>query len=327
MTLQEQLDGIAEKLSQLDVNNRGDLAEISRLTTMQNELLAQQALEERVQVQETKVAAIILPYDFNELFGDPNANDIVIELIKDLQRQAYAEHNGEHNELVSAHRDELRAAADRELQLKRQNDELQFENTSLSGVIEHGSAANKELTRENGDLRDHIQKVNLELEVTARERNVALAKVEELEIQLAEKAKEAVNVLHIAGNDRLATLVEQSKNAKVKSALDIALENAAPFRGKVIKDGEVVAPLYAPEVAPFQPIDQASDSGYQLVTGPVESVPADDQVIPSEAEVHSEPAPVATGQPETGTEAITADYLEQRLAWFATEHGLVSKGA
>lgn len=277
MTLSEQLAGIEEKLSQLDNNNRGDLAEISRLTTMQNELLAQQALEERVQVQETKVAAIILPYDFNELFGDPNANDIVIELIKDLQRQAYAEHNAELTEMATAHRDELRAAADRELQLKRQNDELQ----------EVGAQMGEKLL----SLRSDIGQAIIERDDALAKRDAAVREKEGIELLLAEKqaqidtlrdeiaigAKAAVNVTSIAGTDKLAQLIEASKQAKVKSAVDIALENPVPFRGKVISDGAVVQ-LNAPEVQPFRPIDQASDSGYQLVTGPVSELPADDQV-------------------------------------------------
>lgn len=318
LTLDEQLAGIAEKLGQLDSNNRGDLAELSRLTTLQNELLAQQALEERVQVQEIKVASITLPegYDFNELWGDENANSIIIELLKDFQRQSDADHNGDINEMIIAHRDELRAANDRELQLKRQNEELQEVADDLNSLIKKERAdyeAQIESLKETIAEEAEANHITFDrLKETQRELANALLKVGELEDTLKSlEAKAAINVTRIETTDRLASLVEASKQAKVKSALDIALENTTPFRGKVLSEG--VANLDAPQVTPFPVINQAGNSGNQLVTGPAFSVPTDNQeVTPSQTEVSTVSVGLVEGIPSEVRESSKT--IEERVA-------------
>ncbi|KRE33279.1 hypothetical protein [Paenibacillus sp. Soil724D2] len=297
MTLQEQLDQVNEQLSNLDNNNRGDLPEISRLTTLQAELTNQLALEVRVQVQEEKVESITLPYNFDEIFDDNRANEIIIELIRDLQRQAYAEHNEELTEIATAHREEVRAAADRELQLKRQNDELQLKLDEYSQeALNHHKEVNQLMLERDEALkyRDAAVREKEGIELLLSEKQ---AQIDTLRDEIAVGARAAVNVTNISPTDRLSALVEESKKAKVKSALDIALENATPFRGKVISDGQVVANLDAPQVTPFPVVDQTSDTGHQLVTGPADSIPAEDQVTfpGTSPEVQTLSATVASG--------------------------------
>lgn len=327
MNLTEQLTEIKEQLGQLDPNNRDHLVEIGRLKSLENQLTVEEAEQQRIQVQESKVESITLPYDFSEIFEDPRANEMIVELIKEYQRAAYAEHNAELNEMATGHRDELRAATDRELQLKRQNDELQQENQLIS--------SDREQTKERlQQFSDKLAEVARDLGDALSKRDAAVREKEGIELLVAEKqaqidtlrdeiaigAVAAINVTNISPTDRLAQLVQDSKNAKVKSALDIALESNAPFRGKVITDGAVVQ-LNAPEATPFRPIDTSGNTSNQLVTGPSETVSADDQVTPSEGEVQAVQSPVVEGSTSEDGQTLAEAFrrieaLENRVGLF-----------
>lgn len=322
MTLQEQLQAVKDQLSQLDGNNRDHLADISKLTAKETELTNQIALEEaeqqRILVQEEKVESISLPYNFSEVFDDPRADEMIIELIKEFQRKAYAEHNQEVSELVAAHREELTKSADRELELKRQIDEL---SVNLEGARKEHITLDTEIT----ELEQKIVSLHYELSDAESKRDAAVAEKEGIETLLVEKqshidklrdeiaigAVAAVNVVEISPTDRLAKLIEESKQAKVKSAVDIALENTVPFRGKVIPEGQVVAQLNAPEAATFQIVDQTGNPISGVDTTESVSVPAEDQVaFREEGEVHPEPSTVDQGN--SGVE-VAGKTLEERV--------------
>lgn len=287
ISLQEQLDNVKADLSVLDNNNRGDLAEISRLTTLQNELLAQEALEARVQVQEERVESITLPYNFSEIFDDPRADAMIIELIKDLQRQSYAEHNAEIEQLVAEQKAQV-------AELKSENNKHLHELESLSNVLAGKNREIDEVNSENTQLK-------IERDDAYSKRDAAVSRAEGLETLLAEKqehidklreeiaigAKAAVNVTNISPSDRLAALVEESKQAKVKSALDIALENKTPFRGKVGSVSEGGAQLNALEAAVFPYVNPTSNTTSQLDTAGATSVPTEDQGVTFQENVHS----------------------------------------
>lgn len=276
---------IQAKLAELDPNNRDNLNEIAQLKTKIVELEKEEQQQQRVTAQVEKVESISLPYDFNEVFGDPRANEIILELIQDMQLQGYADHNAEVETLIAEHKAEVAEEKEKRVEIY-----TQLGNTSRMF---------NELETAHKSTLDELQQAKLERDDAINKRDAAVRQADGLEQLLAEKqehidklrdeiaigAKAAINVTNISPSDKLAQLVQESKNAKVKSALDIALENSAPFRGKVIKDGEVVAGLYPPEVTPFPTFDNASDSGYQLVTGPTGEVLAEDTLTPSEEEV------------------------------------------
>lgn len=318
MTIQEQLEETSVALALLDPNNRGDLAEISRLTTLHNELLAQASLEARVQVQEEKVESITLPYNFDEIFEDPRANEMIIELIKEYQRAAYAEHNAELTELATAHREELRIETSRTLQLKLQNEGLQtkwelqeVELDDLQSALNHMRVERDDaLSKRDAAVRE---KEGLELLVSEKQEQI-----DKLRDEIAIGAVAAVNVTNISPTDRLAVLVQESKNAKVKSALDIALENTAPFRGKVIVDqyGQAVAPLVAPEVSPFPFVNSSSDPYGGVDTAEPNELPTVNQEVDfrvsEEGAIQAVSATVAQG--DAGTVGQGEKTLEQRVA-------------
>jgi chromosome segregation ATPase len=289
-----------------------DVVELNRVRDQIAQLEAKQV---RIQEQEVKVASITLPHNFNEVFDDPRANDIIIEVIKDFQRQAIAEHNAEVESLIAQHREEIRTSSEHELQLKRKNEELQQENNLI--------AADRDQSKER------LQQLSIELTDALSKRDAAVRDKEASESLLAEKqthidtlrneiaigASKAINVTNINPSDRLAQLIEQSKSAKIKSAAELALESATPFRGKVLVDG-VVAPLSVPEVPIFQPEHiQAGDHPHtELGTQTDATTPAVDAVDHFRPEeVQAVPAPVAIGTSSEngqGTETVTRAEFE-----------------
>jgi chromosome segregation ATPase len=270
----------------------------------------QAAQQVRIQAQEEKVATLSLPYDFNELYSDTTANDSIIEVVQIFLRKANDEHNAEIETLIAQHREDQRASAERELQLKRQNDQLQEENKALQEA--------------NNFLAEQASESKLEKMDAEAKRDAAVTKAEGLELLLSEKeahiqtlrdeaaigASKAINVTAIEASDRLAALVEQSKSAKIKSAAELALESDIPFRGKVLVDG-VVAPPIAPEVPTFQPGDtQTDDTTDQLDETGFIPIPADHQ------EVAPITFPVQSGDTMVGGTSATDGQgaLEERVA-------------
>lgn len=308
MTIQEQLNQVQEELSNLDSNNRGDLPEISRLTTLQNELVAQQALQERVQVQEQEIESIVLPegYDFDEISGVENMNLMIIEVIKDFQRQYNLKRNAEEELMINEHKAQV-------AELKAANDSFAHENEKLMQLTEE---LNKAISTAHLELTDALSKRDAAvrekegLEVLLQEKQ---AHIDTLRNEIAVGAKAAINVTNITPSDRLAQLVQESKNAKVKSALDIALENTAPFRGKVSRDGESVANLETPQVMPFPIVDTSSNTSLPVVSGPTSEDTTGDQVTPPSEEGEVQALSTGLAESDAGTVGESAETLEQRV--------------
>lgn len=323
---------ILKKLETLEVRDPARAALEQELQEIEATEQAMSAINLRFQEQEEKVQSLTLPYDFNKLYDDTTANETIIEVVQLFMREANTEHNNEVQGLIDAHREEMRAASDRELQLKRQNVELQ-------SIIENGSAENKELIRQNGDYRDHIAQITLERDDALSKRDAAVREKEGIELLLTEKdahiqtlrdemaigASRAINVTEVKASDRLAALVEQSKSAKIKSSIELALERTEPIRGKI----DVVAPPKALEDATF-PTQAGNTANIGLDNVQVSGVPANDQEVTfplphaNAPEVPSLGTTMVAGQPETETNnGVTKAEFEERLSQFAQEFGLV----
>lgn len=303
MTLQEQLNQVQQQMA--DEKSKGsekDAALISSLEQQEADLLHEMMVEdqnkaqqERVQAQVEKVESIKLPFNFDEVFDDPRANLMIIELIKDLQLQAYAEHNAEVEHLIAEHKAEVS-------ELKASNTDLKNQLTGLSDDFRAATELNSELTlhiKDALDKRDAAVRAKEGLETLLEEKQ---AQIDTLRAEIAVGAKAAINVTNISPSDKLAQLVQESKSAKAKSALDLALEGNN-FRGKIVMDGTTatVAPLVAPEVMPFQLINPSSNTGSELDTSGVTAVPAINQeVTPSEEEVST----VSTGLAESTPQEV-----------------------
>jgi predicted MPP superfamily phosphohydrolase len=311
-------------------------SEIAAMETQAEQEAAQQV---RIQAQEEKVATITLPFDFNELYGDTTANESIIEVVQIFLRSANDEHNSEIAQLTDAHKEEIRASGEREVQLKRQNDELNLILDNANGAIE---VVNEQLAEEKAAHDEVLKMLNetkLRLNDAESKRDAAVRDKEAAESLLAEKqahidtlraeiavgAKNAINVTNINPSDRLAALVEQSKNAKIKSAQDLALENDVPFRGKVLVDG-VVAPPIALEVPTFP--NQADNTSHQLdQTGP-SPIPADhpEVTFPTDFPVQSgnEVDPGAPSADGPSAEAVTREEFESLRAEMNSKFNIVN---
>lgn len=308
MELSEQLKSLRGKLSA--ENDLGGQRDASKIADLEQQIADLQA-EARAQEQEEKVESIVLPYDFSEVFGDPRANEMIVELIKDFQRQAFADHNAEVETLIAEHKAEIQLVTSDRNQAKER---LQLLSDNLG---EEKQAHNEVLAL--------LNETKLRLNDAESKRDAAVRHAEGLETLLSEKqehiqtlrdeiaigAKAAINVTNISPSDRLAQLVQDSKNAKVKSALDIALENAAPFRGKVTRDGEVVAQLEVPQVSPFPVINPSGNTDLQLVASPIAIIPTNDsEVTPTEA-LSSLPTGLVEGSPSEDGQGEKS--LEERV--------------
>lgn len=242
---------------------------------LEAELEQEQAKQMRVQVQEEKVQSIQLPHNFDEVFGDPRANEIITEVIREFQRQAYEEHNAEVEQLIARNQEESRAATDRELQLQRQNKELQ---DSLEA--EHKQA--KRDAQEFVDLEHKIAQLQLEqqdaeskrdaaareLETAQQEINRLNSHIDDLRKEIAVGAKEAHKVTDIGSNNKLNALVKQSLEEKVNRGL----ERWSKMMPDVIAPPEIT-------VSPFRGDDQADNT-----TVPMDE-PADGNDTASHTEV------------------------------------------
>lgn len=279
-------------IDQEDAEASVELAGIEQLNKAKEDMEKEQeaAQQVRIQEQEEKVATLTLPYDFNELYGDSTANDSIIEVVQIFIRKDNEEHNAEVEELVSRHREDKTAWSEREIQLQRQLSELQKINNdnNAQAILDA-----EEFTR----LEQQIAQLKTEKADAESKRDAAVAKAEGLELLLTEKeahiqtlrdenaigASRTVNITAIEASDRLAALVEKSKNAKIKSAAELALENQLPFRGKITLDGSV-APIALEE--PTFP--NASHTPIELEQATTLAIPAESQVEPFRtAEVES----------------------------------------
>lgn len=216
----------------------------------------EQARLVRVQVQEEKVQSIQLPHNFDEVFGDPRANEIITEVIREFQRQAYEEHNAEVEGIHNSYRAQLSEAGVREAELKLKIDVMKQE-------IDKGIEEKVILIRDNANYLKFNHKLETvkddaelkrdaavrELETAQQEINRLNSHIDDLRKEIAVGAKEAYKVTDIGSNNKLNALVKQSLEEKVNKGLE--------RWSKMMPD--IVAP---PEitVSPFRGDDKANDT-------------------------------------------------------------------
>ncbi|MDR6555455.1 hypothetical protein [Paenibacillus qinlingensis] len=301
--LKQELDFTRERMSTLEVDSEAYNVLAQRADEIIYSLQSGD-FEERIKKQEETVQAIKLPHDFSELFDDHRANDIIIELIKQFQRQAYADHNEEIVNIISAHKQDQEATKQ---QITELQDKIAVDAQDLYNCHQTIFQLNFEL-EDVKTKRDAAVEAKEEAEQLLHEKQLHLDK---LQNEIANGAKEAAKPVEITLTDRLSELVEQSKSAKIKSSLELALERTAPVRGTV----EITKPVgsqFRPETS-LDGVVEVPDLGLQF------------PVIPK-AEVPTVSVPGDIGQPEIEEDSrVTKEYLEARLAQFAQENGLVVK--
>jgi DNA repair exonuclease SbcCD ATPase subunit len=249
----------------------------------------EQAQQVRIQAQEEKVESITLPFDFDDIFENAKANEMIIEVVKEFQRKAYEDHNAEIQTLTEGHKE-------REANLK-------FQLEQSYKIVDNGKLEYAELqetyNKELCDRDDKISELNRELESIQEshfklseaihdalsKRNAAAELLKEaqaeiaqlksrnddLRAQAAHGVRKAIDIIDISPSEKLALMVKETNEQKANRGLARWAEMMP----------EVVAPPVVPAgTAVFQPGDtQANDTAHQLDETGFIPIPADHQEV------------------------------------------------
>jgi hypothetical protein len=242
------------------IQQAGNLAERNQLeaehTQLKNDLVAALAEEARTQSQTEAVESITLPLDFNDLFENPLANEMIIEVVKQFQIQAYANHNEEIEQIKSGYEGRLRGADEREAQLQRQNGELQ-------NAIEAERQQSMLDAKEHAELMQQIAQLGLEKQDAESKRDAAVSEKEGIELLLTEKqaqieqlrqdlanAPAPKQAIDITPTDKLAQMVKESTIEKANRGL---MRWGLPTLEIPTIDGQT-QPVAVPEIPALQEV-------------------------------------------------------------------------
>lgn len=323
---------IASLESQLQaVGDRNEHVRITNLLNQKREELNKQAHENRV-TQATAEFDDILSLDFGGLTlrqiigGESEYQLVTIELKKSFTAQV-ENFSRQINEIQASYTEQLRAAEDRENQLKRQNESLQ---QSLSMAQQNEFEATR-------NLQDALAK----RDAAARELEDAKKEISRLE---SLGAREAYKVEDTEEQERqkkeLAEKIRKERTIYGKTPIDF---KRSRFKAHLAISGQEIEFSYLEQGKYFE-IDESEVRQFrsQYPAEPVEPAHVVDQAsVPSILTDTVEqfqlpkvelPTPPAAGLVEgelvrqgehAETRYVTTEELEQRLERFAAEHGLV----
>lgn len=195
------------------------------IVILEAELVTILAEKQRTSEQEEAVESIVLPYDFNALFSEEgheitNANKVIIEVVKDFERQANARHNAEIAKLNAEHKEELKAATDRGIELKRQIEILQANLEGECLQAEKDAVEYTQLMQRMTQLENEKADAIAKRDAAARELDIANEEISQHKIHIDDLRQQLANApapkaaIDIGATDRLAQLVKESNEAK-----------------------------------------------------------------------------------------------------------------
>ena len=178
--------------------------------------LAEARAAERDQAQEEEVQAITLPYDFNELLSEEghaitNANEMIIEVVRDFKRQANVEKNQALDEQKAEYNEKLRKESDTIVTFRINNDELRETLEVMENQI--------------NNYRLNLNQSNIERDDAFNKRDAAFRQLQEAQDEITalkiklENAPTAQKTLDISPSDKLAQMVKNSLAEKVNRGL------------------------------------------------------------------------------------------------------------
>ena len=233
--LEKELQSVREQLSMKNLDNPREAAEYERLKEQEAKLLQQ--INEQKQIED-KVQAEAVPFavagvDLSEL--PVQVVELIQTVVQSDRRRIYAEHAAEIKEIEAG-------AEERELQLRRQNEELQAkisqieaEKWELEGKIvgleaeiedlnakrnaavaqyEEAKRENEQLRQENDELRREIERLNSQIDdmrkaqVWGERQAQSIIDVTAEEQEEIQKRVEAVRKLYTHRDDTFGTLVK-----------------------------------------------------------------------------------------------------------------------
>jgi hypothetical protein len=361
-TAQQKVDRLQAELDALNSQSPRNEAAVNQtanaLDEAKKELEQEQATQ--VKIQEDHVARVsTVASQFDDFLANLNLGGLTLRQVIggekeyqlasiDLKKAFIAQAESFSDELSkqqAAHNDALRAAQDRENQLKRQNENLQAKVTQQDALLEE---ANRKA------MQDALERANLE-----QSRNNAVAQLEEARIQIDQQkghiedlqtqisigVRGAINVIDTAEEElQKKALADQIR--KERTIYDVQWVDEirrTRKKAKLASTGEEIDfpwteeskffVIQEAEVSQFRieyPSDQEAVSDSPLGNEKVADVTMGDtfpELPRAEApEVPALSIPGDIGQPEAETNSgVTKAELEERLSKFAQEFGLVKQ--
>lgn len=266
LDVQKRIDEIDQILAQpYDAGSQAAVDQRNVLINERAELVEklkaeQEWLAQHQQTQAARVEAVDemeLPYDFNDIFGNAGANNLIRELLKHQATTIGKEHLEELSKLRADYQDKLRAAEEREIELKRQNDHLQ---ASIELISEDRNQLQTEVHRLQDKIReltDELQDRETKLRNAAAEIEWLNSHIEELQQQIANAPAPTVNIIDITPkpNASLDELVNKAKEETKRKLVNIKaiggnwVEGINPETGqKEVAHTSELAELQPPEV-------------------------------------------------------------------------------
>lgn len=237
---------------------------VNGIIDLQSEKKSAEEALERAEVQEAEVESITLPYDYNDILGNPIANETIIELLQQSKRQANEERNtlvDKMNGYFKQRLDELTNEWDTaRTQLQTQNGELQNKLDAETEQAQKDAVEISELTQQvaqigldlnqsrndNDDLRAQVTQLTFEKNDLFNKRNAAANALIEANRQIEIlKTPPSPKPSIISVNDHLADLAARAK----QSTLDQINKNLARFDIPAIHIPD--SPLAEPQIEPL----------------------------------------------------------------------------
>lgn len=215
--IQDQINEIETKIQQgatadqVDQMN-GQLADLKvQLATAKAE---EDAQAERTQAQTEAVNAIVLPLDFNELFDNTAANDTIIEVVREFQAQAYADHNTEIAQVNADWQSKIKAVTDNTAaQLSDLQKRLDSELLQAQEDAKDFASLEQQFAQIYNEKKDAEQK----RDAAAQEIIRLNSHIDDLQQQLA-NAPAPKAAIEIGSTDRLNELAARAKESNAEKA-------------------------------------------------------------------------------------------------------------
>lgn len=256
---QAQIDVWNSQLADFNVQKTSRMAEL-------------QDIANREQAQTEAVNSIELPMDFNELFDNSQANDVIIEVVKEFQTKAYADHNAE----------VAKINADWTNKLQARTDTAANQLTQLQARLDSELLQAQEDAKAFADLeQSYVQCLNDRKDAESK-RDAAAAEIirlnshiDDLQLQLA-NAPAPKAAIEIGSSDRLAELAAKAKESNAdKMARALARWNTdhADQAIEIPKElpliSEEPAPLEVPAATPddFRQASETEESSNVVQSG------------------------------------------------------------
>lgn len=301
--------------------------EISVLQMQLSDAKAEEAQQqERVQAQAEKVDSITLAYDYNEILGNPLANETIIENVKQFQLQAYEEHNAEVAKIKAEHADMLavlsqagtdNAAAYRE-GLQSLQDKLDAETEQarldaieiieLSQQVAQLGLEKKEAEKTRDNAAQLLAEANAEIEKHKQStiENVDLRQ----QIEALKQELTAKKALTVSGNEKLAELA-----AKAKESTAAAAQRGIDRWNQ--QHGMDIPAIAIPEIQPVNPVTEKVEAAE---IQPFPEVQTADSGTDTQATGNTNMEPVV----EQTSEVITLESLKAEVDRIKAHVGLAA---